>query len=73
MTVNNGFEITEDDVIEHLKFVKSNQEVLGVYTAFGELYIGDGSTIWNEVTLENNVITFGNNGDSAVLNSYTWE
>lgn len=73
MAVNNDVDITGTDVIDHLKFIASSQDVLRVYDNNGQLYIGNGTDYLCPVTVENNVITFGYSSYSYNLASYIWE
>ena len=72
MIVNNGVNITSNDVINHLKF---QTEVLGdlpVVENNGVLYISNGQFEYTSMIVSNNIITFAEHEGGPKIVGYTW-
>lgn len=72
MTVNNGVEITMNDVIGHLKFYTSDGETVYVHDTGEGVYLKYDADIFNQLTLSEGVITFGSVGYGPTFASYSW-
>lgn len=73
MTVSNGVVITESDLIEHLSFVGQGDTPISIVRQSEELYLSDGTDTFNQLELNEGVITFGGTPVGMNLLSYSWE
>lgn len=73
MTVNNGVVITEGDLIDHLSFKAQGDLTINIVRESGELFLNDGTDSYNQLTLNEGVITFDGTPGGPNLVSYSWE
>lgn len=73
MTVSNGVDITESDLINHLVFKASGDLSIPVVEKDGFLIMSDGTDDYNRITLNEGVITFNGAPGGPNLVSYSWE